>query len=115
MQAGRKTTLDSGNEEETSRLRKETCQCRHRDTEKGAFFGQIFSTAVCVQRYRVWRPVGARYEEKYTITTIKHPPIQVCWKAMSFMRPAGHRFLPPETTMRVKNTLTCYIASLNSS
>ena len=52
-----------------------------------------------VRRYRVWRCVGARFEEKYTTLTMKHPPSQMIWGAMSFMGPAGLCFLSPEMTI----------------
>ena len=45
------------------------------------------------------RPVGARYEERYTIQTLKHPPsIMVCG-AMSAHGTAGLYFLQPDTTI----------------
>ena len=52
-----------------------------------------------VRKYRVWRPAGARHEEKYTLPTVKHPPSQMVWGAMSSMGTAGLYFLPPGTTM----------------
>ena len=52
-----------------------------------------------VKKHRVWRPVGSRYEEKYITATVKHPPSQMIWRAMSPMETAGFYFLPPETTI----------------
>ena len=64
----------------------------------------------CVRKYRVWRPAGKRYEEKYTTPTVKHPPSLMVWGAMSAMRTASLSFLPPKTTMNG----TKYVALLRS-
>ena len=45
------------------------------------------------------RPVGARYEDRYTIQTMKHPPSIMVWGAMSARGTAGLYFLQPGTTM----------------
>ena len=52
-----------------------------------------------VRRYRVWRRAESRYEEKYTVPTVKHPPSQMVWGAMSSMGTAELYFLPPGTTI----------------
>ena len=39
-----------------------------------------------VRVQHVWRPSGERYYERYTVPTVKHPPSQMVWGAMS----AGH-------------------------
>ena len=64
----------------------------------------------CVRKYRVWRPAGKRYEEKYTTPTVKHPPSLMVWGAMSAMGTASLSFLPPKTTMNG----TKYVALLRS-
>ena len=45
------------------------------------------------------RPVGTRYEDRYTIQTIKHSPSIMVWGAMSARGTAGLYFLQPGTTM----------------
>jgi len=52
-----------------------------------------------VRRQHVRRPVGDRFKERYTIPTMKHPPSQMIWGAMSKSGTAGLYFLPPKTTM----------------
>ena len=47
----------------------------------------------------VQRPKGKRFDKKYTIQTMKHPPSQVIWGAMLCHGTAGLYFLPPNTTM----------------
>ena len=34
------------------------------------------------RKYRVWRPPGTRYTEKFVIPTVKQPPSQMIWWAM---------------------------------
>ena len=52
---------------------------------------------VCHKHVR--RPVGKRFHPKYTIPTMKHPPSQMIWGAMSKNGTAGSYFLTPGTTM----------------
>lgn len=64
----------------------------------------LFSDESLIQQFNhkkshVRRPVGARYDEKYTVMTMKHPPSQMIWGAMSAMGTAGLYFLPKNTTM----------------
>ena len=47
----------------------------------------------------VWRPSGERYHEKYTVPTVKPPPSQMVWGAMSAAGTSGLYFLTPGTTM----------------
>ena len=47
----------------------------------------------------VRRPVEKRFDEKYTSATIKHPPSQMIWGAMSKNGTAGLYFLTTGTTM----------------
>ena len=51
------------------------------------------------QKYRVWRPPEARYKEKFITPTVKHPPSQMIWGAMSAKARAGLYFLPPGSTI----------------
>ena len=64
----------------------------------------LFSDESTVQQFTcrkrlVRRPVGARYEDRYTIQTMKHPPSIMVWGAMSARGTAGLYFLQPGTTM----------------
>ena len=64
----------------------------------------IFSDESCIQQFgsrkhSVWRPVGKRFDEKYTQQTMKHSPKIMIWGAMSVKGTAGLFFLTPETTM----------------
>ena len=52
-----------------------------------------------VRKKHVWRPRGTRFNEKYTISTMKHPPSQIIWGAISEQVVAGISFLPPVKTM----------------
>ena len=46
------------------------------------------------------RPVDARYENRYTIQTMKHPTSIMVWGAMSAHGTAGLYFLQPGTTIK---------------
>ena len=64
----------------------------------------IFSDESCLQQFgsrkhSVWRPVGKRFDEKYTQQTMKHSPKIMIWGAMSIKGTAGLFFLTPGTTM----------------
>ena len=50
-----------------------------------------------VQKGHVSRPKGKRFEEKYTMLTVKHPPSQIIWGAMSVNGTAALYFLPGMT------------------
>jgi len=52
-----------------------------------------------VRKRHVRRPRGKRFNEKYTISTMKHPPSQMIWGAISEHGVAGVSFLLPGTTM----------------
>ena len=52
-----------------------------------------------VPHKHVRRPVGKRFDEKYTSATMKHPPSQMIWSAMSKNGAAGLYFLTSGTTM----------------
>lgn len=55
---------------------------------------QFSARAKCIRR-----PFGKRYDHRYTIPTVKHPPSQMIWGAMSATGTAALYFLPPKTTM----------------
>ena len=64
----------------------------------------LFSNESSVQQFsvrvqHVSRPSGERYHEKYTVLTVKHPPSQMVWGAMSAAANSGFYFLTPRTTM----------------
>ena len=52
-----------------------------------------------IRKRHVHRPTGKRFNERYTIPTVKHPPSQMVWGAMSRNGVAALSFLPPGTTM----------------
>ena len=64
----------------------------------------LFSDESSVQQFslrvqHVWRPSGEQYHEKYTVPTVKHPPSQMVWRAMSAAGTGGLYFLTHGTTM----------------
>ena len=64
----------------------------------------LFSDESTMQQFipckrHVRRPVGKRFDEKYTAATMKHLPSQMIWGAMSCFGPSGLYFIPPNTTM----------------
>ena len=64
----------------------------------------LFSDESTMQQFTshkhfVRRPVGTRYEDHYTIQTMKHPSSIMVWGAMSAYDTAGLYFLQPGTTM----------------
>ena len=77
---------------------------RHLDWDTKMWKNVLFSNEssmkqFSVRKYRVWRPPRARYQEKFTIPTVTHPPSQMIWGAMSANGTAGLYFLPPKSTM----------------
>jgi len=52
-----------------------------------------------VRQRHVRRPRGTRFNEKCTISTMKHPPSQMIWGAISEHDVAGISSLPLGTTM----------------
>ena len=53
-----------------------------------------------VRKRHVRRPTGKRFDRRYTIPTVKHPPSRMVWGgAMSRNGVAALSFLPPGTTM----------------
>ena len=64
----------------------------------------LFSDESTIQQFgtrkqQVRRPVGTRFEDRYTVATMKHPPSVMIWGAMSSNGTAGLFFLPKGTTM----------------
>ena len=64
----------------------------------------LFSDESCIQQFavrkqHVRRPKGKRFGPKYTVATMKHPPSQMIWGAMSAKGTAGLYFLTPGTTI----------------
>ena len=52
-----------------------------------------------VQKRHVRRPTGKRFDERYIIPTVKHPPSQMVWGAMFRNGVAALSFLPSGTTI----------------
>ena len=52
-----------------------------------------------VRKSYVRRPPGKRFDDRYTISSMKHPPSQMVWGAMCRNGVAALSFLPPGTTM----------------
>lgn len=64
----------------------------------------LFTDESSIQQFgarkrNVRRPVGARFDERYTQATMKHPPSVMIWGGMSAKGTAGLFFLPKGTTM----------------
>ena len=67
--------------------------------EKVLFFDESTFQQFVVRKRHVRRPTGKRFDERYTIPTVKHPPSQMVWGAMFRNGVAALSFLPPETTI----------------
>ena len=67
--------------------------------EKVLFFDESTFQQFVVRKRHVRKPTGKRFDERYTIPTVKHPPSQMVWGAMSRNGVAALSFLPPETTI----------------
>ena len=52
-----------------------------------------------IRKQQVRRPVGTRFEVRYTVATMKHPPSVMIWGAMSSNGTVGLFSLPKGTTM----------------
>jgi transposase len=77
---------------------------RHQTWTVGDWNKVMFSDESTFQQFtsrqqHVRRPVGKRFDVKYTIPTMKHPPSQMIWGAFSHNGTAGLYFLPQKTTM----------------
>ena len=73
---------------------------KHQDWMPAQWGKAMFSDESTLQQFvvrkrHVRRPRGTRFNEKYTISTMKHPPNQMIWGAISEHVVAGISFLPP--------------------
>ena len=59
----------------------------------------LFSDEFSVRRYWIWRLLENATRKSTTTPTVKHPPSQMIWGAMSSMGTNGLYFLPPGITM----------------
>ena len=85
----------------------------------------LFTDESSVQQFTtrnryVRRPSGKRFDDRYTIQTMKHPPSVMIWGGMSLNGTAGLFFLPTGTTMNgqryldlLKNKLELHMAVHN--
>ena len=76
---------------------------KHQDWTPAQWGKVMFSNESTLQQFvvrkrHIRRPRGTRFNEKYTISTIKHPPSQMIWGAISKHGVAGIFFFPPGTT-----------------
>ena len=70
----------------------------------------LFSDESTVQQFTtrkryVRRPIGKRFDERYTLQTMKHPPSVMIWGGMSVNGTAGLFFLPVGMTMNAQRYL----------
>ena len=77
---------------------------KHRDWTIQQWSKALFSDESTFQQFvvrkrHVRRFPGKRYDDKYTVSTMKHPPSQMIWGAMSQHGIGGLFFLPSGTTM----------------
>ena len=75
-----------------------------------------------VRHNHVRRPVGTRFDQKYTTAPMKHPPSQMIWGAMSKNETAGLYFLATGTTINglkyvklLKNKLLLHMTDHNTT
>ena len=76
---------------------------RHRDWTVQDWNEVLFLDESTIQQFvarkrHVRRPVGKRFDQRYTVAPMKHPTSQMIWGAMSCSGTAGLYFLPPNTT-----------------
>ena len=67
--------------------------------EKVIFSEESTFQQFVVRKRHVRRPTGKRFDKRYTIPTVKHPPSQMVWGAMPKNGVAALSFLPPGTTI----------------
>ena len=77
---------------------------RHQNWTVADWNKVLFSDESTFQQFgsrhqHIRRPVGKRFDEKYTIPTMKHPPSVMVWGAFSQNGTAALYFLPQKTTM----------------
>ena len=70
-----------------------------RDCGQVIFSDELTFQQFMVQKGHVRRPKGKRFEEKYTMPTVKYPSSQMIWGAMSVNETAALYFLPEGVTM----------------
>ena len=70
-----------------------------KDWSKIMFSDECTLQQFTVRKKNARRPVGKRFEERYTVSTMKHPPSQMIWGAFSKYGTAGLYFFNPGTTM----------------
>ena len=80
---------------------------KHRDWTIQQWSKVLFSDESTFQQFvvrkrHVSRPPGKHYDDKYTVSTMKQPPSQMIWGAMSQHGIGGLFFLPSGTTMNSK-------------
>ena len=66
---------------------------------KVLFYDESTFQKFVIRKRHVRRPTGKRFDERYTIPTVKHLPSQMVWGAMSRNGVAALSFLPPGTTI----------------
>ena len=54
------------------------------------------------------RSLGKRFDKKYVVATMKHPPSQIIWGAMSCRGATGLYFIPPNATMNGSQYVELY-------
>ena len=74
---------------------------KHRDWTIQQWSKVLFSDESTFQQFVVRkrhmrRPPGKGYDDKYTVSTMKHPPSQIIWGAMSQHGSGGCSFYPVE-------------------
>ena len=45
-----------------------------------------------VRKQNIRKLVGKRFDERYTVPTVTHPPSQIIWRAFSWLETAGLYF-----------------------
>ena len=69
------------------------------DWKKVLFSDESIFQQFTITKNYVCRPMGERFNEKNTIFTMKHPPTQMIWGAMSANGMVGVYFLKPGAPM----------------
>ena len=70
-----------------------------KDWKKVLFLNESTFQQFTVRKNHVCRHVRERFNAKYNISTVKHPPTQIIWDAMSANGTTGIYFLKLHTTM----------------
>ena len=69
------------------------------DWKKVLFSDESIFQQLTVGKNHIRRPMGERFDAKYTISTVKHPPTKIIWGAMCANGTAGIYFLKHGTIM----------------